>query len=89
MKSIEGSFLDKGALPEDGQAVFCVVGFDQKVVKGIVQKSTNIDNKGLANTYVDVIASDKTYHVAINQVYDHEPCKVVVEDEFGKLSVWK
>ena len=85
----QGNFAENQTLPRNNQLIYAVIGFDQKVTKGRVQKTTNIDNKGIANTYVDVIVNDKNYHLSINQVYDHKPEKVIVNDIYGAVTIWE
>lgn len=89
LEESKGSFLDNKKVPKDGQMVYAVVGFDQKIVKGKVLKTSNIDKKGIANTYLDIDVNGKTYHVDISQIFDHKPKKVKVKDEYGEVTIWE
>ena len=89
LQESNGSFLDYNKLPREGQTIYAVVGFDQKIVKGVVKKISNIDRKGLANNYMDIDVNGKNYHIAINQAYDHKPKKVKVTDEYGETTRWE
>lgn len=85
----KGSYLDNKKMPKEGDTVYALVGFDKKIVKGKIIKINNIDNKGLANTYLDLDANGKTYHTDISQIYDHKPKQVVKRDEYGEVKVWE
>ncbi len=89
LNETKGSFLDNKRIPKQGQAVYALVGFERKVVKGTVTKLSNIDQKGLANTYLDINAKGKNYHVDISQVYDHKPKQVKTKDEYGEVTIWE
>lgn len=85
----KGSYLDNKKMPKEGQEVYALVGFERKIVKGKIRKLTNIDNKGLANTYLDINSGGKNYHVDISQVYDHKPKQVKTKDEYGDVTIWE
>lgn len=85
----KGSYLVNKKLPKEGESVYAIVGFDKKIVKGKVTRVTNIDKKGLENTYMDLDVNGKIYHVDINQIYDHKPKKKFIEDEYGKVEIWE
>lgn len=58
--------------------------------KGKVTLVTNIDNKGLANTYIDIETDKGTkYHASIGQVFDHKPKQVKKTDQYGEVTVWE
>lgn len=84
-----GSYLDNKKMPKEGQEVYALVGFERKVVKGRLKKISNIDNRGLANTYLDIDVKGKNYHISIDQVYDHKPKQVKTKDEYGEVTVWE
>lgn len=84
----EGSFLGNNKLPKEGQSVWALVGFDRKPVQGTIISITNIDKKGLANTYLDLQVKNKKYHVNINDIFDHKPKQKKITDEFGEVTVW-
>lgn len=85
----KGSFLDNKKLPKEGQKVWALVGFDRKIVQGTVKKLSNIDQKGLANTYLDLDVKGKNYHLDISQIYDHKPKQVKTKDEYGEVTIWE
>ena len=86
----KGSYLDNKKMPKEGQTVYVLVGFDRKVVKGKVIKFNNIDNRGLANTYLDIkLADGRNHHTDISQVYDHKPKQVKTKDEYGDVTIWE
>ena len=85
----QGSLLDNDMLPVYGMDVWAVVGFEQKVVKGTVTLVTNIDNRGLGNTYVDIDVNGKRWHTPVNTLYSHRPHLVEVTDCYGTTKVWR
>lgn len=89
LKERKGSFLDNQKLPKEGQTVYAIVGFNNKIVKGKVTRLTNIDNKGLSNTYLNIDVNGKNYHLSIDQIYDHIPKKVKIKDEYGETTIWE
>ena len=86
-----GSYLDIGKKPKEGDKVWIIiVGMTEKLIHGIITRVSNIDNRGLANTYAEVsVDENSSYHVAINQMYDHKPKKVKKTDEYGEVTVWE
>ena len=84
-----GSYLDNKKMPKEGDTVFALVGFDRKVVKGTITKISNIDQKGLSNTYLDLNVNGKNYHLDISQIYDHKPKQMKKKDEYGEVTVWE
>jgi len=86
-----GSYLDNKKIPKTGEKVFFLKGqFGDNVDSGIIDTITNIDNKGLSNTYLNI--KDKNgnnHHINIAQVYDHKPKKIEIEDQYGKVKMWK
>jgi exosome complex RNA-binding protein Csl4 len=86
----KGSYLDIKRLPKEGDKVYAVVGFNQKIIQGTIVDITNIDRKGFANIYVEVEdKNSKKYHLAINQIFDHKPKKETIKDEYGETKVWR
>ena len=83
-----GSYLENGKTPKENDKVYTLVGFDQKIIKGKIIRITNIDNKGLANNYMDIDDGQKKWHVSIDVVFDHKPKKIKVRDEYGETSRW-
>lgn len=86
---VKGSYLDNKRMPKEGDTVYALVGFDRKVVKGKVMKVSNIDQKGLANTYLDIDVNGKNYHLDVSQIFDHKPKKVKTKDEYGEVTIWE
>ncbi len=89
-----GSLCENGRLPKVGQAVWALVTIgrtiEEKPRRGYVMSVTNIDNRGLSNTYCDIgLASGKRVHVSISQIYGHKPKMVEIVDEYGPVSVWR
>jgi hypothetical protein len=84
--SKSGSYLDNKKLPRVGDMVYFLRGFNKVVTKGKVTQVTDIDRRGIANTYVDI---DGKYHVPLNVVFDHKPHKVKVKDIYGDTEVWR
>lgn len=82
----EGSYLDKKKTPKEGDLVYFLHGFNNEIKRGKIIKLSNIDNKGLANTYMDI---EGGYHTSIDRIYDHKPKKVKVKDEYGEVTVWR
>jgi len=89
IEAIKGSFLQNKKMPKEGQEVYALIGFDKKIVKVKILRLTNIDNKGLANTYMDVTDGKKNYHINIDAIYDHKPKLVTKTDEYGEVKVWE
>jgi hypothetical protein len=88
----KGSYLDNKLLPKEGAIVFVLVGSMSpfKVMKGKVSTLSNIDNKGLNNTYMDILLDNgKINHVHISMVFDHKPKQEKVTDEYGETTVWR
>jgi hypothetical protein len=86
---MKGSYLENKKMPKEGDIVYFLQGFNQKVMKGKIVNVTNIDKKGLANTYVDVESGGKNYHNNIHQIYDHKPKKVIKTDDYGEVKIWE
>lgn len=87
---MKGSYLNNGKTPKKDETIYVLVGFDRKVVKGKIIKTNNIDNRGLANTYLDIkLADGRNYHTDISQIYDHKPNQVKITDEYGDVTVWE
>lgn len=85
-----GSYLDIEKIPKEGENVYAVVGFNQKIIKGKIVNITDIDRKGFSNTYVEVEDKNgKKYKLAINQIFDHKPKKEIIKDEYGETKVWR
>lgn len=90
LNEAKGSYLDNKKMPREGQQVYILAGqMADKVVKGTIRKITNIDQKGLANTYFEIEANGKNHHVNIAQVYDHKPKRVKTKDEYGEVTIWE
>ena len=89
IKESKGNYLENKKIPKEGETVYALIGFDKKVVKGIIKRVSNIDNKGLANTYLDIDVKGKNYHIDISQIYDHKPKKVKVKDQYGETIIWQ
>lgn len=87
----KGSLLDNGITPKHNMKAWARVGWDcSEVVSGTITSVANIDNRGLANTYVDFQAQNgNSYHCNINLLYDHRPYKVQIVDNYGPVSVWQ
>lgn len=86
---MKGSYLDNKKMPKEGETVYFLHGFDRKIKKGKIVKITNIDNKGLANTSMDIESNGKIIHTDISQIYDHKPKQVVKKDEYGEVKIWE
>ena len=89
LNEVKGSYLDNKKLPKEGENVYALVGFNRKIVKGKIKKVSNIDQKGLANTYLDLDVNGKNYHLDISCIYDHKPKKVKTKDEYGDVIIWE
>lgn len=91
IESNEGSFLDNKKIPKENQVVYFLSGSIApfKILKGIIKSITNIDQKGLSNTYFDIESNNKLFHVNIGSVFDHKPKQIEIEDEFGKIKIWQ
>ena len=85
----KGSFLDNKNLPKLNQKVWFLSGmFGDKPEQGTIIRITNIDNKGLSNTSVDLKTPKGEKHVNIMLIFDHKPQKHKVNDEYGEVSKW-
>ena len=85
----KGSFLDNKILPKLNQNVWILSGqFGDIPLQGIIKNISNIDKKGLSNTYVDVQTKKGIKHVNIDQIFDHKPIKTKIKDKFGVTSKW-
>lgn len=85
-----GSYLDNQKLPKEGDVVYVMtsrLGIGNPK-KGIVKNITNIDNRGLSNTYLDIDVNGSLRHVNLMLVYDHKPKQVTKKDEFGEIKTW-
>ena len=86
----KGSFFANNKLPQIGEKVFFLKGFENKISSGKITGVWDIDKKGLSNTYADIIdIKGKKYHVNIDSIYDHFPKKVQLTDNFGEVEVWQ
>lgn len=87
----EGSYHDQGRCPAVGAQVWARIGmFGDEVAAAEVVTVTNIDGRGLGNTYMDVrLADGSIRHVSISSVYDHKPRQVRIVDAFGPVTVWR
>lgn len=86
----DGSYLDNQQVLKLGSEVWILTGqFADNPQKGMIKRIDNIDNKGLANTYVDVDVNGKIYHTNVAQVFDHKPKLVQVKDEYGFVKRWQ
>lgn len=86
---MKGSYLQNNQKPKNSDSIYFLYGFNNEVKKGTVLFSTDIDNKGLSNVYIQIQSKDGQYHIAISSVYDHKPVQIEKEDEFGKIKVWE
>ena len=84
----KGSYLENKKMPNINDTVYALVGFDQKIITGKVIRITNIDKKGLANNYMDIVDGKKKWHTSIDVVFDHKPKKIKVKDEYGEITKW-
>jgi|AntAceMinimDraft_18_1070375.scaffolds.fasta_scaffold01581_15 hypothetical protein len=85
----KGSYLDKQVIPIVGDIVWALIGFVEKVVKGKIVSISDIDRKGLANTYIDIISKGKKYHVNTMSIFDHKPKRVKKKDRYGEVIIWQ
>ncbi len=85
----KGSYLDNVKMPKVGDTVWFLKGFNLVPTKGEISTVTNIDQRGLANTYMDIKHGGSIAHVSIDLVYDHKPKKVKKQDQYGELTVWE
>lgn len=84
-----GSYLQNNQKPESNSNVYFLHGFTNEIKKGIVLFTTNIDNKGLSNVYVQIQGKTNQYHITISNVYNHKPVQIEKKDIFGKVKVWE
>lgn len=85
-----GSFLDQGRCPQLGETVWALIGqTDARPVAGVVSLISDIDRRGLGNTYLDVQAEGRTYHVPLMVVFNHRPRRVQIVDAFGPVRIWR
>ena len=87
----DGSYLQNNRMPKVGEKVWILAGqmSPYKVVEGKITMVSNIDQRGLGNTYVDVAGKDgKTHHINVSMLFDHKPKRVKVTDQFGETTVW-
>ena len=82
------NYLNQNKVPKINDKVYALVGFDACIIQGTISTITNIDNKGLSNTYVDIQTGNLKYHVNIGCIFDHLPIKITIQDDYGKLQVW-
>lgn len=76
-------------MPKEGEVVWFLSGqVNQKPMNGTVVRITNIDRKGLSNTYMDIEVDGVVHHVNIAQVFDHKPNLRTVKDEYGETKRW-
>ncbi len=88
-KESKGSYFDNKKLPREGDNIFFLYGFNNEIKRGTILLISNIDRKGLGNTYFDIESNQRIFHVPINSIFDHRPKLVTKEDLFGKVKVWE
>lgn len=89
LKEETGSFLDNKKIPKLNQNVWFLSGmFGDIPKKGKVLDISDIDRKGLSNTYLEIETSKEKKHVNIMLVFDHKPKKTKIKDEYGELTKW-
>lgn len=89
----EGSFLKNNKFPRINQNVWFLTTnehFKEEIMQGKVIKISNIDNRGMGNSYIDIEVKDSKdkKHIPIIHVFDHKPKKKEIVDEFGKVKIW-
>lgn len=84
-----GSYLDNMKNPKINETIWALVGFENNIVKGLIVKVSNIDNKGASNTYIDIESDGHKYHINIDQIFDHIPEKVEKQDIYGRYTKWQ
>jgi len=86
-----GSYLDQNKTPYKKDKIWVMtakIGIGSPQI-GVIHRITNIDNKGLSNTYLDILVGNKILHVNIMLVYDHKPKKVKITDICGEIVKWE
>ncbi len=72
------------------QRVWILAGqFADKPMQGIILSVSNIDNKGINNTYCDIKTEYGLKHTNINQIFNHKPKRVIKKDCFGNYTTWE
>lgn len=89
-----GSYLEYGVEPKEGSTVWTLIYKNQESLKltpvrGVIERRTNIDERGIGNTYFDIrLKDDRLIHTSISQVFDHKPRMAAFEDSFGTFHKW-
>lgn len=91
-----GSCFDLGYEPTEGAQVWIMVRpsedcLEDIPMRGVIVRRSNIDERGLGNTYFDVRLCDgssRTFHLPINVIFDHEPQYTRFEDRLGPFHKW-
>jgi len=92
-KTPKGNLLENNIMPEVGMEVWALIGskrtFRDIPKKGVIKRVSNIDNRGLGNTYCDIDINGENRHQPIICIFDHKPKYVEIEDCFGKVKIWQ
>jgi hypothetical protein len=87
----DGSLLDNMIMPVSGMVVWARVGMmGESIVQGKILNYSDIDNRGLANIYVNVTGDDGvSYSAPVSRIFLHRPEYVEIEDCYGPVHVWR
>lgn len=83
-----GSFYEQQRVPYIGETVWLLDHLAGKATQGTVTMVSNIDNRGLSNTYIHVSTPQGGLHSNIASVFDHKPRRQTRTDEFGEFKAW-
>ncbi len=88
-----GNVLENSIIVNSGNSVWFLRHkhgrIDLMADQGTIAAMFNIDNKGYANTYLDIInKKGKSFHVNIGQVYNHKPKLTLITDCYGETAQW-
>ena len=84
----KGSLFELGKKPIEGDKIWFLAGqinFSPK--KGVIQRVEKTYHGG--HYYADVLSNGKIFHVSSDVMFDHQPRKTPITDEFGETTVWK
>jgi len=85
---MKGSYLDNDCIPRIGNNVWYLDGGEQ--LFGTVINMFNLDC-GIGYVSCDIVTTndERVYHCMLNTVFDHCPVQVVINDYFGRVTVWE
>lgn len=79
------SYTRNGQRPEPGQQVWVLMGYPLTPQQATV-RTVAMHHGSRSETSIGL---DNGFEVPLNLVFDHEPQRVTVADEYGTVTVWE